>query len=79
MQDIAFQDLADTVIAVTAFFHIHLPVPDAILASETARLVLIFRQEADGWKVAHSGISLPYRVAARAGEVYPLEGRPAQS
>ncbi|MCG9077987.1 GGDEF domain-containing protein [Laribacter hongkongensis] len=73
MQDIAFQDLADTVIAVTAFFHIHLPVPDAILASETARLVLIFRQEADGWKVAHSGISLPYRVAARAGEVYPLE------
>ncbi|MCG9082921.1 diguanylate cyclase [Laribacter hongkongensis] len=73
MQDIAFQDLADTVIAVTAFFHIHLPVPDAILASETARLVLIFRQEADGWKVAHSGISLPYRVVARAGEVYPLE------
>ena len=45
MQDIAFQDLADTVIAVTAFFHIHLPVPDAILASETARLVLIFRQD----------------------------------
>ena len=35
--------------------------------------MLIFRQEADGWKVAHSGISLPYRVAAQAGEVYPLE------
>jgi signal transduction histidine kinase len=71
MRDIALQDMSDDVVAVTAFFHIHLPVADAILAKETARLVLVFRREAEEWKIAHSGISIPFGLA-RQGEVYPL-------
>ncbi len=57
-------------LAVTAFFHIHLPNPDPLFASETARLVLVFRQEGDDWKIAHSSISIPYGLA-RDGEVFP--------
>jgi diguanylate cyclase (GGDEF)-like protein len=71
--DLAMQDLSDDVVAVTAFFHIHLPLPDHILSRETARLVLIFRREGEQWKIVHSGISIPYHLV-RAGEVYPLEG-----
>jgi len=71
MLDIALQDISDDVVAVTAFFHIHLPVADAILAKETARLVLLFRHEGDSWKIAHSGISIPFGLA-RQGEVYPM-------
>jgi hypothetical protein len=32
MLDISLQDLSDDVVVVTAFFHIHLPIPDHILA-----------------------------------------------
>ncbi|WP_306607690.1 ATP-binding protein [Azonexus sp.] len=71
MLDIALQDLADDVVAVTAFFHIHLPFPEAVLAQETARLVLVFRREADAWMIAHSGISIPFGLAGH-GEVYPM-------
>ena len=64
------QELGADVLAVTAFFHIHLPQPDPVFARETARLVLVFRQEGDDWKIAHSSISIPYGNAPE-GEVYP--------
>ena len=69
--DLFPQELGIDVLAVTAFFHIHLPNPDPLFASETARLVLVFRQEGDDWKIAHSSISIPYGLA-RDGEVYPV-------
>ncbi|MDP3513374.1 MAG: diguanylate cyclase [Sulfuritalea sp.] len=72
MLDISLQDVSDKVVVVTAFFHIHLPVPDHILSREVARLVLIFRLEGDDWKIVHSGISIPYHLV-QEGEVYPLK------
>lgn len=69
--DLFPQELGVDVLAVTAFFHIHLPNSDPLFARETARLVLVFRQEAEDWKIAHSGISIPYGLA-RDGEVYPV-------
>ena len=72
MLDIAHQDLADDVVAVTAFFRIHLPTATQFLEREIARLVLVFRREGDLWMIAHSGISVPFSVATQ-GEVYPLE------
>ena len=71
MLDISLQDLSDEVVAVTAFFHIHLPIPESVLAHESARLVLIFRREGDDWMIAHSGISIPFGIAGH-GEVYPM-------
>ena len=73
MLDLALQDLSDTVVVTTGFFHIHLPITDQILSRETARLVLIFRLENGDWKIVHSGISIPY-YGVREGEVYPLKG-----
>ena len=72
MLNLALQDISADVVAVTAFFHIHLPVPDSLLARETARLVLLFRREGDDWMIAHSGISIPFGIAA-SGEVYPMQ------
>jgi diguanylate cyclase (GGDEF)-like protein/PAS domain S-box-containing protein len=72
MLDISMQDICDEVVVVTAFFHIHLPVPDHILSREVARLVLIFRLEREDWKIVHSGISIPYHLV-QDGEVYPLK------
>ena len=69
--DLFPQELGADVLAVTAFFHIHLPNPDPLFAHETARLVLVFRQEGDDWKITHSSISIPYGLA-RDGEVYPV-------
>ncbi len=69
--DVTLQDLAADVVAVTAFFHIHLPKSEPILSRRTARLVLIFRHEAMAWKIAHSSISIPYS-AARESEIYPM-------
>jgi len=71
MLDLSMQDLSDDVVVVTAFFHIHLPVPDHILSREVARLVLIFRLESEDWKIVHSGISIPYNLVSD-GEIYPL-------
>lgn len=71
MLDLALQDVSDDVVITTAFFHIHLPINDAILAKETARLVLVFRREGEDWKIVSSTISIPYRLA-KDGEVYPL-------
>ncbi len=73
MLDLCLQNLSDEVVVVTAFFHIHLPIPDHILSKETARLVLIFRLEGEDWKIVHSGISIPYHLV-REGEVYPMAG-----
>ena len=73
MLDISMQDLSDSVVMVTAFFHIHLPMPDHILSRETARLVLVFRREGDCWQIVHSGISIPYHLV-QDGEVYPVKG-----
>lgn len=71
MLDLSLQDLAEDILVVTAFFHIHLPVSESILCQETARLVLVFRQENNDWKIAHSGISIPYGLAKK-GEIYPM-------
>ena len=73
MLDLSLQDIAADVVVVTAFFHIHLPLPDHILSRETARLVLVFRQEGEAWMIVHSGISIPDGLA-RDGEVYPIIG-----
>ena len=72
MRDISLQDLSEQVVVVTAFFNIHLPVPDQVLSREVARLVLIFRLEGEAWKIVHSGISIPYHLV-QEGEVYPCE------
>ncbi len=72
MLDISMQDISHDVVVATAFFHIHLPIPDHVLSAEVARLVLIFRLEEGDWKIVHSGISIPYHLV-RDGEVYPLE------
>jgi signal transduction histidine kinase/ActR/RegA family two-component response regulator/ketosteroid isomerase-like protein len=72
LKDLAIQSLADTVAVATGFFVIHLPIKDHILSNETARLVLIFRKESEGWKISHSSISVPYHLV-REGEIYPLQ------
>ena len=72
LKDVSIQSLADTIAVATSFFTIHLPMKDHVLSRETARLVLIFRKEATGWKIAHSSISIPYYLV-REGEVYPLK------
>lgn len=69
--DVCLQDLSQDVVAATAFFHIHLPIKDALFSRETARLVLLFRREGQVWKIAHSGTSIPFGEACQ-GEVYPL-------
>ena len=73
MLDLSLQDISDEVVVATAFFHIHLPVPENILSRETARLVLVFRRECADWKIVHSGISIPYYLV-RQGEIYPIDG-----
>lgn len=73
MLDLSLQDVSDEIVVTTAFFHIHLPAQEHILSRETARLVLIFRLEDGGWKIVHSGISIPYHLV-QDGEVYPLKG-----
>jgi len=69
--DLSLQDLAEDIVAIVAFFHINLPLPEHILSRETARLVLIFRHENNDWKIVHSGISIPYSLA-NDGEIYPM-------
>jgi len=72
LKDVSIQSLSDSVAVTTGFFTIHLPIKDHILSRETARLVLVFRLEAGGWKITHSGISIPYH-GVKEGEVYPLQ------
>lgn len=73
MLDLSLQDLSPDVVVATAFFHIHLPIPDHVLSAEVARLVLIFRLEGSDWKIVHSGISIPYHLV-QEGEIYPMRG-----
>src|ERR1035437_5641777 len=72
LKDLAIQSLAATIAVATGFFNIHLPIKDHILSRQIARLVLIFRKEAVGWKISHSSISIPYHLVS-AGEIYPLK------
>lgn len=72
LKDLAIQSLSETIAVTTGFFTIHLPIQDSILSRETARLVLIFRNETSGWKISHSSISIPYHLV-REGEVYPMK------
>lgn len=72
MLDLSLQDLAEDVVSVTAFFHIHLPAHEEILSNKTARLVLVFRHEKTAWKIVHSGISIPYSLA-HEDEIYPMK------
>ena len=72
LKDLAIQALSKTIAVTTGFFTIHLPIKDHILSKETARLVLIFRQETSGWKISHSSISIPYHLV-QEGEIYPME------
>jgi diguanylate cyclase (GGDEF)-like protein len=76
--DLSLQDISEDVVITTAFFHIHLPIKDHILSKETARLILVFRDEGrtgdtQGWKIVSSTISIPYSLV-QDGEVYPLKG-----
>jgi diguanylate cyclase (GGDEF)-like protein/PAS domain S-box-containing protein len=72
LKDLAIQSLAGTIAVATGFFIIHLPIKDHILSHQTARLVLIFRKEAAGWKICHSSISIPYNLVS-TGEIFPLK------
>lgn len=72
LKDLAIQSLSETIAVTTGFFAIHLPIKDHILSRETARLVLIFRNEDSGWKISHSSISIPYHLV-REGEIYPMK------
>jgi len=72
LKDVAIQSLSETIAVATSFFAIHLPIKEHVLSRETARLVLIFRCEASGWKITHSSISIPYYLV-QDGEVYPLK------
>ncbi len=71
MLDLSMQDISDSVVIATALFRIHLPIDDHILSREAARLSLVFRLEGEDWKIAHSGISIPYYGVGH-GEVYPI-------
>jgi PAS domain S-box-containing protein len=71
-KDVTLQSLAETIAIATCFFAIHLPIKDHVLSRETARLVLVFRKEAPGWRISHSSISIPYHLVGE-GEVYPLK------
>ncbi|RYF70851.1 MAG: deoxyribodipyrimidine photolyase, partial [Comamonadaceae bacterium] len=61
--DIFLQELGDDLLVATAFFHIHLPIPDALFARETARKVVLFRREGGqdsqgDWKIDHVSVSI---------------------
>ena len=70
--DLSLQDISDDVVLVTAFFHIHLPVPDPAFSKEVARLVLVFRLEDSDWKIVHNSYSIPDRLVQN-GEVFPMQ------
>ena len=80
MVDIFVQELDDDLLVATASFHIHLPIPDALFARETARKVVLFRREGGeggqgshgDWKIAHVSVSIPFGKA-RGNEVFPIE------
>ncbi len=72
MLDLSLQDISDDVVLATAFFHIHLPVPDPAFSKEVARLVLLFRLENSEWKIVHNSYSIPDRLVQN-GEIFPMQ------
>jgi len=72
MLRLSMQDLCADVVTATALFHIHLPVAESVLSKEAVRLTLVFRLESGAWRIAHSGISVPYALVGQ-GEVYPIK------
>ena len=76
--DLLLQDLSEDVVAVTAFFHIHLPSGGEMLSTKVARLTLIFRRESDAWMIVHCSYSVPYQ-SAQDGEVFPLNSLQEQN
>ncbi|MBS1170874.1 MAG: diguanylate cyclase protein [Burkholderiaceae bacterium] len=73
MLDLLLRDLSDNVVLATGLFRIHLPTPESVLSREAVRLTLVFVQEDGDWKIAHSGISVPYYLVQK-DEVYPIKG-----
>ena len=78
MLDIALQDLADSVVVATAFFHIHLPSGGDYFSTKVARLTLVFRREGDDWMIVHCSYSVPYH-STQDGEVFPLHSLQEQN
>ena len=78
MLDIALQDLADSVVVATAFFHIHLPSGGDYLSTKVVRLTLVFRREGDDWMIVHCSYSVPYH-STQDGEVFPLHSLQEQN
>lgn len=73
MLDLVLQDLSTDIVVATALFHIRLPMPEKVMARESARLTLIFRLEDASWNIVYSGISIPDQLVTD-GEVYPIKG-----
>ena len=78
MLDIALQDLADSVVVATAFFHIHLPSGGDSFSTKVVRLTLVFRREGDDWMIVHCSYSVPYH-STQDGEVFPLHSLQEQN
>ena len=78
MLDIALQDLADSVVVATAFFHIHLPSGGDYFSTKVVRLTLVFRREGDAWMIVHCSYSVPYQ-STQDGEVFPLHSLQEQN
>ena len=78
MLDSALQDLADSVVVATAFFHIHLPSGGDYFSTKVVRLTLVFRREGDDWMIVHCSYSVPYH-STQDGEVFPLHSLQEQN
>ena len=76
--DIALQDLAESVVVATAFFHIHLPSGGDYFSTKVVRLTLVFRREGDDWMIVHCSYSVPYH-STQDGEVFPLHSLQEQN
>ena len=78
MLDIALQDLADSVVVATAFFHIHLPRGGEYFSTKVVGVTLVFRREGDDWMIVHCSYSVPYH-STQDGEVFPLHSLQEQN
>lgn len=72
LKEQAVQSLADTIAVAIGVFTIAVAPEEQTPSSETARLVLIFRKESNGWKILHSSMSIARRLLS-SGEVPPLQ------
>ena len=70
LQDLVLRSLTETVAVATGRLAIHPSFDDQALPLGTARLLLIFRREASGWRISHGSISFPRRLV-REGEEQP--------